>query len=105
VGAAVRKFFLSPPVKLWISKLEDELKNRDKKIKHAAIFLTHAMPDAMVEGRVRRLIGKLSRVDGIGEVSSEWLSGQVTDIPGPFIDGVFEKADSFAEDLYRLVNG
>ena len=63
------------------------------------------MPDEMVEGRISRLLAKLARVDGIGEVSSEWLSGQVKDIPGPFIDGVFEKADEFAENLYKSAGG
>ena len=105
VGAAVRRFFLSPPVKRWISGLADELDQRDGKVAHAAIFLTHAMPDAMVEGRVQRLLAKLSRVDGIGEVSAEWLSAQVKDIPGPFIDGVFEKAEEFAENLRVKVGG
>jgi len=99
VGAAVRKFFLSPPVKKWITRLGRELDRLDTRIPYAAVFLTHAMPDKMVEGRVTRLQGNLSRVPGIGEVRTEWLSGQVTDVPGPFVDGALENAAAFASDL------
>ena len=84
VGAAVRAFVTSPPTKQWISALGTALKNRDAKIPHAAVFLTHVMPDALVEGRIRRLKRSLSGVEGIGEVYSDWLSGQVQKIPGPF---------------------
>ena len=59
------------------------------------------MPDAMVEGRVERLKGSLSRAAGIGQVYTKWLSGQVKAIPGPFVDGVLEKAAAFAGDLYE----
>jgi len=99
VGAAVRAFVTSPPVKQWISRLAGELKRRNAKIPNAAVFLTHAMSDAMVEGRVARLQRSLARVAGIGEVYSEWLSGQVQNIPGPFVDGVLEKAVAFAANL------
>ncbi len=100
VGAAVRKFFTSPPVRQWISMLGKELERHGTKIPHAAVFLTHAMPDKMVEGRVERLKQSLSRVSGIGEVQSEWLSGQVKDIPGPFVDGALENAVTFAANLF-----
>jgi hypothetical protein len=103
VGAAVRAFVTSPPTKQWIARLGAELKNHSAKITHAAVFLTHVMPDAMVEGRVGRLLRSLSRVEGIGEVHSEWLSGQVQKIPGPFVDGVFDKAATFAGDLVKWI--
>ena len=64
------------------------------------MFLTHVMPDKMVEGRVARLQKSLSRAAEIGEVYPEWLSGQVVNIPGPFIDGTFEKAVEFATKLF-----
>jgi menaquinone-dependent protoporphyrinogen IX oxidase len=99
VGAAVRKFVTSPPTKRWINRLGKELKKNNGKISHAAVFLTHMMPAEMVEGRVRRLKESLSQVKGIGEVSSEWLSGQVKNIPGPFVDGVLEKAATFTAAL------
>jgi menaquinone-dependent protoporphyrinogen IX oxidase len=101
VGAAVRKFMTSPPVKQWISRLPGKLKAHDTKIAYAAVFLTHAMPDGMVEGRVKRLQRALSRVDGIGEVHPEWLSGRVKAVPGPFVDGTFEKAAAFADKLFE----
>ena len=100
VGAAVRKFMTSPPVKKWITRLAGELKRHNAKIPHAAVFLTHAMPDKAVEGRVKRLQRSLSQVEGIGEVYPEWLSGQVKAIPGPFVDGTLEKAVTFAESLF-----
>ena len=103
VGAAVRKFVTSPPVKRWISRLAGELKRRNAKIPHAAVFLTHAMPDKAVEGRVRRLQRSLSQVEGIGEVYPEWLSGQVKAIPGPFVDGTLETAVTFAGNLFDRV--
>ena len=100
VGAAVRKFVTSPPVKKWIARLAGELKRHKGKIPHAAVFLTHAMPDKAVEGRVKRLQRSLSQAEGIGEVYPEWLSGQVKAIPGPFVDGTLEKAATFAESLF-----
>jgi menaquinone-dependent protoporphyrinogen IX oxidase len=99
VGAAVRAFVTSPPTKRWITRLGAELKKQNAKIPRAAVFLTHVMPDEMVEGRVGRLKKSLSRVPGIGEVYSEWLSGQVKNMPGPFIDGALEKAATFAAAL------
>ena len=101
VGTAVRKFLLSPPTKRWIAGLERELKRSNAQIPHVAVFLTHVMPDAMVQGRVERLQKRLSSVDQIGEVKNEWLSGQVQNIPGPFVDGVFEKAIIFANELFE----
>lgn len=103
VGTAVRAFVTSPPTKQWIARLGAELKKHSAKIAHAAVFLTHVMPDAMVEGRVGRLRQNLSRVDGIEEIYSEWLSGQVKNIPGPFVDGVFDKAATFAGDLVKWI--
>lgn len=100
VGAAVRKFMTSPPVKKWIARLAGELKRHDAKIPHAAVFLTHVMPDKAVEGRVKRLQRSLSQAEGIAEVYPEWLSGQVKAIPGPFVDGTLEKAVTFAESLF-----
>jgi len=100
VGAAVRKFMTSPPVKKWIARLAGELKRQSASIPHAAVFLTHAMPDKAVEGRVSRLQRSLSQVEGIGEVYPEWLSGQVKAIPGPFVDGTLEKAAAFAGNLF-----
>ena len=105
VGSAVRKFVTSPPTKRWISRLAAELKGHETKISHAAVFLTHAMPDPMVEGRVGRLQQSLSRAEGIGDVYPEWLSGQVKAIPGPFVDGTPEKAVAFATDLFDWVSG
>jgi menaquinone-dependent protoporphyrinogen IX oxidase len=101
VGAAVRAFVTSPPTKQWITRLVAELKRRNAKISHAAVFLTHIMPDAMVEGRVQRLKRSLSRAAGIGEVYSEWLSGQVKNMPGPFVDGALEQAVTFAANLFE----
>ena len=101
VGAAVRKFFTSPPTKQWISQLDAELRSSDAKISHVAVFLTHVMPDPLVEGRVDRLQRSLSRSAGVGEVHTEWLSGQVKNLPGPFIDGVAEKTVRFAAKLFE----
>ena len=101
VGAAVRAFVTSPPIKQWISRLAAELKRHNARISHAAVFLTHAMPDKAVEGRVKRLQRSLSQVEGIGEVYSEWLSGQVKAIPGPFVDGTLEAAVTFAASLFE----
>jgi menaquinone-dependent protoporphyrinogen IX oxidase len=101
VGAAVRKFVTSPPVKRWISRLAGNLKAHNASIARAAVFLTHAMPDEMVEGRVKRLQRSLSRVGGIGEVQTEWLSGRVKAIPGPFFDGTLEKTAAFAGNLFE----
>jgi len=101
VGAAVRAFVTSPPIKKWISRLAAELKRHNAKVSRAAVFLTHVMPDEMVEGRVERLQRSLSRAEGVGEVYSEWLSGQVKNIPGPFVDGVLEKAATFAANLFE----
>jgi menaquinone-dependent protoporphyrinogen IX oxidase len=101
VGGAVRAFVTSPPTKQWITRLVAELRRHNAKISHAAVFLTHMMPDAMVEGRVKRLQRSLSRAAGIGEVYSEWLSGQVKNMPGPFVDGALEKAVTFAANLFE----
>ena len=101
VGAAVRAFVTSPPIKRWITRLAAELGSHNARISHAAVFLTHVMPDAIVEGRVERLQRSLSRAAGIGEVYSEWLSGQVQNIPGPFVDGALEKAVTFAANLFE----
>ena len=101
VGAAVRAFVTSPPTKKWITRLVAELRNNNAKISHAAVFLTHVMPDAMVEGRVERLQRSLSHAAGIGQVYSEWLSGQVKNIPGPFVDGALEQAVTFAAHLFE----
>ena len=101
VGAAVRKFMTSPPVKKWIARLAGELKRHNAEIPNAAVFLTHAMPDKAVEGRVERLQRSLSQVEGIGEVYHEWLSGQVKAIPGPFVDGTLEAAATFAAGLFE----
>ena len=104
VGAAVRVFITSPPVKRWIGKLASELNSQDANIPYAAIFLTHVMPDKAVENRVARLQGSLSRIDKIGTVQKEWLSGQVKDIPGPFIDGTDEKIVEFATLIFDWAN-
>ena len=103
VGAAVRAFVTSPQIKQWITRLVAELRRHNAKISHAAVFLTHVMPDAMVEGRVERLKRSLSRNAVIGEVYSDWLSGQVKNIPGPFVDGALEKAAAFAANLFEWV--
>ena len=100
VGTAVRKFVTSPPTKRWISRLAAELKRHNAKIPHAAVFFTHMMPDAMVDGRARRLQRALSPAAGIGEVYAEWLSGQVKAMPGPLVDGALEKAAAFAVKLH-----
>ena len=91
IGTAVRKFMMSPPTKKWISGLAEELERRSASIPKTAVFLTHMMPDAMVEGRVGRLRDLLTGISGLKEIYSEWLSGQVKNIPGPFIDGAMEK--------------
>ena len=100
VGAAVRAFVTSPPVKQWLSRLGAQLKRQKADVPHAAVFLTHAMPDAAVEGRARRLQRSLSRTAGVGEVYSEWLSGRVQNIPGPFVDGTLDRAATFADGLF-----
>ena len=99
IGTAVRRFLMSPPTKKWIAQLAEKLENRSAKISHTALFLTHMMPDAMVEGRVGRLFDILSEVAGIEEVYPDWLSGQVKNITGPFIDGTMEKVAPFAAKL------
>jgi hypothetical protein len=43
----------------------------------------------------------LSSAAEIGEVYSEWLSGQVKNIPGPFVDGTLEQAAAFAANLFE----
>jgi len=101
VGAAVRAFVTSPPVKQWMSRLGARLKRHNANIPRAAVFLTHAMPDAMVEGRARRLKRSLSRTAGVGEVHSEWLSGQVQKISGPFVDGTLERTGTFAAAVFE----
>ena len=85
------------------SRLAAELKRHNAKVSRAAVFLTHVMSDELVEGRVERLQQSLSRAEGVGEVYSEWFSGQVKNIPGPFVDGVLEKAAAFAADLFEWV--
>ena len=94
VGAAVRAFVTSPPIKKWISRLAAELKRHNAKVSRAAVFLTHVMPDEMVEGRVERLQRSLSRAEGVGEVYSEWLSGQVIEKAATFAANLFEWAQS-----------
>jgi hypothetical protein len=101
LGAAVRKFVTSPPIKVWIGRLGAELGRRSAQIPHAAVFLTHMMPDKMVAGRVQRLQRRLSREAGIGEVSQEWLSGQVKEMSGPFTDGALENAVTFVTSLFQ----
>ena len=101
VGAAVRAFVTSPPTKRWIARLVSELGKGNAQITHAAVFLTHVMPDQMVEGRAVRLRRSLSRAPEIGEVYEGWLSGQVKEIPGPFIDGTLDRAVTFASDLFE----
>ena len=103
VGTAVRKFVTSPPTKRWVSRLGKEMQRRRAKIPYAAVFFTHMMPDAMLEGRVLRLQGLLSRSGGIGEVYTEWLSGQVKAIPGPLVEGALEQAAAFAAKLHDWV--
>jgi menaquinone-dependent protoporphyrinogen IX oxidase len=103
LGAAVRKFVTSPPVKKWISRLGVELKRHKAGIPHAAVFLTHLMPDSLVRNRVARLQSSLSATPGIGEVHSEWLSGQVAGMAGPFVDGALEAAGAFAAGLHERV--
>ena len=100
VGTAVRKFVTSPPTKKWISRLAAEMKRHNAKVPRAAVFFTHAMPDSMVEGRVRRLQRSLSQSGGVGEVYAEWLSGQVKAIPGPLVEGTLERATAFAAKLH-----
>ena len=103
IGTAVRKFLMSPPTKKWIFRLAEELENRSVVIPHTAIFLTHMMPDVMVEGRVARLRDLLTNASGIGEIYPEWLSGQVRNIPGPFIDGAMDRVAPFAAKLAEWV--
>ena len=100
VGAAVRKFVTSPPVKRWITRLIKVLNSQDKSISHVAVFLTHVMPDDLVRGRVSRLQRSLTGVTVPNGVYTDWLSGQVKNIPGPFVDGVLEKAVTFAAELH-----
>ena len=99
IGAAVRKFMMSPPVKRWISLLNKKLQSSNATIQYSALFLTHMMPDSMVEGRVERLKRHIIEPGSIANVYAEWFSGQVKAMPGPFIDGVMEKTPKFAEDL------
>ena len=100
VGTAVRKFVTSPPTKRWISRLAAELERHNAQIPYAAVFFTHMMPEAMVEGRARRFQRAVSQAAGIGEVYAQWLSGQVKAIPGPLADGALEKAAAFAVKLH-----
>jgi menaquinone-dependent protoporphyrinogen IX oxidase len=103
LGAAVRRFVTSPPVKKWVSRLGAELKRNKARIPHAAVFLTHLMPDSMVRNRVARLQRSLSGAPGIGEVHAEWLSGRVAGMAGPFVEGALEAAGSFAAGLHERV--
>ena len=100
VGTAVRKFMTSPPTKKWISRLAAGLERQNGRIPRTAVFFTHMMPDAMLEGRVQRLQRLLSKAGGIGEVYAEWLSGRVKAVPGPLVDGALEQAAAFAAKLH-----
>ena len=103
IGSAVRKFMMSPPAKRWIASLASKLKASGSLIPYVATFITHLMPDQIVEGRVERLKRHILSSGSIVEVYSEWLSGQVKAIPGPFVDGVIERTSKYAADVHAWV--
>lgn len=90
VGSYLRAFMISMKSKIWLSSVRSSLKKANKTIKYGVGFLTHAMPPDGAKKWHERWIKKLKRGNVITNVFPECLSGQVSDVKGPFMGGVLE---------------
>ncbi len=98
VGTAARMFMISGASKKWLRKLKNELKKENKTIKYGATFLTHVLDKKIAKTWGKRFHKKLNGL-AITSIYSEWISGQVKDAEGPFIDGEQEKFEKIGKDL------
>lgn len=104
IGAAVRKFVVSPPSKAWLKELNRELRRHGNTIGHAAVFLTHGLPVNVARRWGERFRRRVDRSGGITEVYPDWLSGRVVDVSGPFEEGTEEKFREHARTLASWVS-
>jgi flavodoxin len=105
LGAAIRKFHVSPSSKRWLKRLDRALAQRGVSIGHGAVFLTHGLPEGWAEGWGRRFRKRLERARAISEAYPRWLSAKVVAPEGPFEDGTEERFRVHARELLEWSRG
>ena len=90
---AVRMFMLSNVIKRWLRAVKAKLKKQSKTIKSSVVVLTHVMKVDIVNSWGKRALKLFRRGNELVDVYPEWISGQVADAEGPFVDGKLEEID------------
>lgn len=100
VGAAIRKFVVSPKVKRWLRLAGLKLKEtKSEPIGRGAVFLTHALPTKRVGGWGRRFLRRLTRSGLVATVYPVWMTGRVVAVEGPLAEGAIERFQQHAAEI------
>jgi menaquinone-dependent protoporphyrinogen IX oxidase len=97
VVIAVRMFMLSNTVKRWLRAVKAKLKWQKKIIKSNVVFVTHVLKIDTVNFWGKRALKILRRGNELVDVYPEWISGQVAEAEGPFIDGKLDEIEKKAK--------
>jgi len=101
VVIAVRMFMLSNKMKKWLRALKGKLKKENKTIKSSVVYVTHVLKVDTVNFWGKRILKKLQKGDAFTKVYPEWISAQVADAEGPFIDGKIEELEKNVTDILK----
>lgn len=101
VVIAVRMFMLSNKMKKWLQTLKGKLKKENKTIKSTAVYLTHIMKVDTVKFWGKRILKLQQKGKAFTKVYPEWISAQVADAKGPFIDGKLEELEKNVADILK----
>ena len=106
VGAAVRKFALSPVTRRWIAALGTALSSRPEEARPRAVtFITHALRATTTERKGQRLLTRLRTALGAERVHPQWISARVIGQAGPFHEGVEAAVMKEIDAVLRWVSG
>lgn len=100
LGAAIRKFRVSPATKKWLRRFAKAFGAGSRKPDFAALFVTHGLPLSWADRWGRRLLKKLQRSGAAERYHRDWLSGRVTSPEGPLEEGT---EDHFREHARALL--
>jgi len=101
VVIAVRMFMLSNKMKSWLRALKGKLKKENKTIKSSIVYVTHVLKVETVNFWGKRILKILQRGDTLTNVYPKWISGQVAEAEGPFVEGKLEEIEKNAKDLLK----
>ncbi|MHA1308414.1 MAG: hypothetical protein ACTSQN_14075 [Candidatus Heimdallarchaeota archaeon] len=98
---AVRMFQLSFKMKKWLRALKGKLKKENKTIKSTAVYVTHILKVDTVNFWGKRILKMQQKGDAFTKVYPEWISAQVADAKGPFVEGKIEELEKNIKDILK----